>query len=50
MASIEIPTSNNISTPGVDTSSYKLALPANQNTSITNCTTVGRITATKNSS
>ena len=34
MPSIEIPTSNNISTPGVDTSSYKLALPANQNTAL----------------
>ena len=34
MASIEIPTSNNISTPAVDTSSYKLALPTNQNTAL----------------
>ena len=34
MPSIEIPTSNNISTPGVDTSSYRLALPANQNNAL----------------
>ena len=34
MASIEIPTSNNISTPAVDTSSYRLALPANQNNAL----------------